>query len=100
MCSRKNWKKRRAEGLIAQRLARLVSLRWLLSRTVKWELLIHMEADSHGRSQAQDHGHQHETVPSDMTLRVKALESLLVKKGLIDLAASVFYASCSPVASA
>ena len=46
-----------------------------------------MKADSHGRSQAQDHGHQHEAVPSDMTLRVKALESLLVEKGLVDPAA-------------
>jgi nitrile hydratase subunit alpha len=34
---------------------------------------------------AQDHGHQ--TVPSDLTLRVKALESLLVEKGLVDRAA-------------
>lgn len=31
--------------------------------------------------------HQHQTVPSDMTLRVKALESLLVEKGLVDSAA-------------
>lgn len=31
--------------------------------------------------------HQHQSVPSDMTLRVKALESLLVEKGLVDPAA-------------
>jgi nitrile hydratase subunit alpha len=31
--------------------------------------------------------HQHQLVPSDMTLRVKALESLLVEKGLVDPAA-------------
>lgn len=31
--------------------------------------------------------HQHQLVPSDMTLRVKALESLLVEKGLVDAAA-------------
>ncbi|MBL8293934.1 MAG: nitrile hydratase subunit alpha [Bryobacterales bacterium] len=31
--------------------------------------------------------HEHQTVPSDMTLRVKALESLLVEKGLVDPAA-------------
>jgi nitrile hydratase len=31
--------------------------------------------------------HQHQTVPSDMTLRVRALESLLVEKGLVDPAA-------------
>ena len=38
---------------------------------------------------AQDHGHDHghQTVPSDLTLRVKALESLLVEKGLVDRAA-------------
>ncbi len=31
--------------------------------------------------------HEHQTVPSDLTLRVKALESLLVEKGLVDPAA-------------
>jgi nitrile hydratase len=34
---------------------------------------------------AQDHSHQ--AVPSDISLRVKALESLLVEKGLVDRAA-------------
>ena len=33
------------------------------------------------------HDHDHQAVPSDPTLRVKALESLLVEKGLIDPAA-------------
>jgi nitrile hydratase len=32
-------------------------------------------------------GHQHSLVPSDPTLRVKALESLLVEKGIVDSAA-------------
>ena len=43
-------------------------------------------AAAHG---AHDHGHQHEhqAVPSDLTLRVKALESLLVEKGVVDRAA-------------
>jgi len=36
---------------------------------------------------AQDHDHDHQVVPSDPTLRVKALESLLVEKGLVDRAA-------------
>ena len=41
---------------------------------------------------AQDHDHEHhdhahQDVPSDLTLRVKALESLLVEKGLVDPAA-------------
>jgi nitrile hydratase subunit alpha len=35
-------------------------------------------------SHAQDHDHEHQVVPSDLTLRVKALESLLVEKGLVD----------------
>jgi nitrile hydratase len=34
-----------------------------------------------------DHDHQHQVVPSDPTLRVKALESLLVEKGIVDRAA-------------
>ena len=33
------------------------------------------------------HAHDHQDVPSDLTLRVKALESLLVEKGLVDPAA-------------
>lgn len=34
--------------------------------------------------QTQGHDHDHQAVPSDPTLRVKALESLLVEKGLVD----------------
>ena len=34
-----------------------------------------------------EHDHEHQAVPSDPALRVKALESLLVEKGLIDPAA-------------
>src|SRR5260370_38925665 len=40
---------------------------------------------SHTNQHDQDHEHQ--AVPSDLTLRVKALESLLVEKGLVDRAA-------------
>ncbi len=36
---------------------------------------------------AQGHDHDHQAVPSDLTLRVKSLESLLVEKGLVDRAA-------------
>ena len=36
---------------------------------------------------AAEHDHEHQAVPSDLTLRVKALESLLVEKGLVDPAA-------------
>ena len=38
-------------------------------------------------SQAHQHEHEHQGVPSDTVLRVKALESLLVEKGLVDRAA-------------
>ena len=34
-----------------------------------------------------DHDHDHQVIPSDPALRVKALESLLVEKGLVDAAA-------------
>ena len=34
-----------------------------------------------------DHDHDHQVVPSDLALRVKALESLLVEKGYVDPAA-------------
>jgi nitrile hydratase len=43
------------------------------------EFLVNMKAPTHD--------HDHQTVPSDLTLRVKALESLLVEKGLVDPAA-------------
>src|SRR5689334_24682456 len=33
-----------------------------------------------------DHGHEHQAVPSDPALRVKALDTLLVAKGVIDRA--------------
>jgi nitrile hydratase len=44
---------------------------------------------AHKPSHAQDHDHDHDhqVVPSDPTLRVKALESLLVEKGFVDPAA-------------
>ena len=35
----------------------------------------------------EGHSHEHQALPSDPTLRVKALESLLVEKGLVDPAA-------------
>jgi nitrile hydratase subunit alpha len=36
---------------------------------------------------SDDHDHDHQAVPSDVALRVKALESLLVEKGMVDPAA-------------
>jgi nitrile hydratase len=44
-----------------------------------------VQAPAHG--QGHDHDHDHQVVPSDLTLRVKSLESLLVEKGLVDRAA-------------
>lgn len=41
----------------------------------------------HAQDHGHDHGHDHQAVPSDPALRVKALESLLVEKGLVDRAA-------------
>jgi nitrile hydratase len=38
-------------------------------------------------AQDQEHDHPHQIVPSDPALRTKALESLLVEKGLVDPAA-------------
>ncbi len=40
-----------------------------------------------GHAAEHKHDHDHQAVPSDLTLRVKALESLLVEKGLVDRAA-------------
>jgi nitrile hydratase len=39
------------------------------------------------KSHGHDHQHDHQAVPSDLNLRVKALESLLVEKGFVDRAA-------------
>ena len=45
-------------------------------------------ASSGGASaDGHNHDHDHQDVPSDLTLRTKALESLLVEKGLVDRAA-------------
>jgi nitrile hydratase len=35
-------------------------------------------------AQSRDRAHDHQAVPSDLTLRVKSLESLLVDKGIVD----------------
>src|SRR5579871_1565387 len=39
---------------------------------------------AHAQDHSHDHDHAHQAVPSDPALRVKALESLLVEKGLVD----------------
>ena len=40
-----------------------------------------------GSPKEEAHQHSHQDVPSDLTLRVKALESLLIEKGLVEPAA-------------
>jgi nitrile hydratase len=45
---------------------------------------------SESHDHAPDGGHEHRNVPSDIALRVKSLESLLVEKGLVDPAALDF----------
>ena len=47
----------------------------------------HPHHHAHRRSLGHDHAHPHSDVPSDPALRTKALESLLVEKGLVDSAA-------------
>jgi nitrile hydratase len=42
---------------------------------------------THDLAHATDDDHHHQALPSDLTLRVKSLESLLVEKGLVDRAA-------------
>jgi nitrile hydratase subunit alpha len=44
-------------------------------------------APDSGHAQEHAHDHEHQVVPSDLALRVKSLESLLVEKGLVDPAA-------------
>ena len=47
-----------------------------------------MDHDRHGHDHHEHgHDHAHQVVPSDLALRVKALESLLIDKGLVDPAA-------------
>lgn len=43
--------------------------------------------DDHHHHDHGHHGHDHQHVPPDISLRVKALESLLVEKGMVDAAA-------------
>src|SRR5262245_26059604 len=45
------------------------------------------ESAAIGAQEPTTHDHEHQAVPSDVALRVKALESLLVEKGLVDSAA-------------
>ena len=46
----------------------------------------HLHAHAHGHGHGHDHDHEdaHSLLPSDPELRVKAIESLLLSKGLVD----------------
>ena len=48
---------------------------------------MHDVARAQASHREHDQQHDHQVVPSDPALRVKSLESLLVEKGLVDLAA-------------
>ena len=48
---------------------------------------VRSEANAAASAQIHSHDDEHQTVPSDIALRVKALESVLVEKGLVDPAA-------------
>ena len=58
-----------------------------LSLNSKTEFLVNMKADTRYLPQENQDVHGHHAVPSELALRVKALESLLVEKGLVDPAA-------------
>jgi nitrilase len=45
-----------------------------------------MKTAMQGLTQTQEHDHNRQEAPTDLTLRVKALESFLVEKGLVDSA--------------
>src|SRR5262247_2522887 len=45
------------------------------------------ESRMHATQDPHDHDHDHQAIPSDVALRMKALESLLVDKSLVDRAA-------------
>lgn len=45
------------------------------------------ESHDHGHDHGHDHDHDHQDVPPDIALRVRALESVLVEKGMVDSAA-------------
>jgi len=48
---------------------------------------VRAEEPDHHHDHHHDHEHDHQAIPSDPALRVKALESLMVAKGLVDRAA-------------
>ena len=62
----------------------LVGRREFLSAAVASGAGVLTHAQAGHAQEAQETGHDHQAVPSDPALRVKALESLLVEKGMVD----------------
>jgi nitrile hydratase len=58
--------------------------RFLKSAAATAAALVAEPAVGHAQQHTAPPEHDHQTVPSDVTLRTKALESLLVEKGLVD----------------
>jgi hypothetical protein len=52
-----------------------------------------MKADTHDLAQEKEHVHGHQTIPSDLALRVKALESCWSKRGWSIPIRAEFYAN-------
>jgi hypothetical protein len=70
------------QNFASQQLIWHVRSKRLKPQAVPWQLLFGREA-----RMSHDHDHSGQDIPSDPALRVKALESLLVEKGLVDSAA-------------
>ena len=61
--------------------------RGFLKRAATGAVAAAVPSSMHSQDHDHDHDHDHQIVPSDPALRTKALESLLVEKGLVDQAA-------------
>src|SRR5262245_28736931 len=60
-----------------------VDRRRFLKRAATGAVAAAAQTPMDAQKQAHDHDHEHQAVPSDPALRTKALESLLVEKGLV-----------------
>src|ERR1700746_3976807 len=63
-----------------------INRRGFLKNAVAGAAAASVPAAAQAQDQEHDHDHAHQAVPSDPALRAKALESLLVEKGLVDAA--------------
>jgi nitrile hydratase len=72
---------------MAKSKSRRVGRRGFIKGAAASAAAIAAESRMHATQDPHDHDHDHQAIPSDVALRVKALESLLVDKGLVDRAA-------------